>query len=162
MYKQRLLSSEPSGHGGRTSSSSYVHYGIGGAGNYHRLDHPLPPIPRSPVPAWQDRPGIYSSGIGGAGNMRSSKDRPTISPEESLARFRLQEIHKPRSYYIGIGGLGNRASNHSSSSSSSSSSVTGVKSIALSFELARKLVKRAAGNSAGRKRSNRAHIGVAV
>lgn len=104
----------------RSGSVAFIHYGIGGAGNYRRVgsansESDLTSAPTRPRPLAR-----FSSGIGGAGNIHLASERAVISTNEELARNRVRDKNYPSPYFIGIGGAGNRRSSHSSFSSISS------------------------------------------
>jgi hypothetical protein len=97
----------------------YIKSGIGGIGNFHRTSGAIP-IPVAPRITTTQSSGVFSTGIGGAGNSRTSKDRKTITPEEVLSRRSIQQDRAARNYHHGIGGAGNRASSNSNGSLSTS------------------------------------------
>jgi len=105
-----------------SGSAGFIHYGIGGAGNYRKAEPVFPAAALSYVPTMPRPRGPFSSGIGGAGNIRHASERAVISFEEELARSRARDNSSPTLYFVGIGGAGNRrGSRHSSPVSSSTS-----------------------------------------
>ena len=106
----------------RRASADYIHYGIGGAGNYCKAELASSTALPSSVPTMTRANGPFSSGIGGAGNIRDASERAVISFQEELARSRTRDNSSPTGYFIGIGGAGNRrGTKHSRASSTSSS-----------------------------------------
>lgn len=100
---------------GDRNATTYFHQGIGGAGNYRKVE-PLKPSNSSTRSNYsrQHRPHIarsmrefFSSGIGGAGNVHARSEAAILSTSEELARARARESNVPRSWYYGIGGIGN-------------------------------------------------------
>jgi len=93
----------------------YFHGGIGGAGNYRKIPRlsdpdpdPTTSTPRSRPPRrWHQH--IFSSGIGGAGNMHTRGEEAALTEAEEEARVRARDVQHPRlRWFVGIGGLGNR------------------------------------------------------
>jgi len=113
----------------------YFHGGIGGAGNYRkipRLEDSEPttstPRPRQPrrlhLPRWHQN--IFSSGIGGAGNMHTRGEEAALTEAEEEAKARARDIQPPRlRWFVGIGGVGNRRTRRQESPSSGYSGTTG-------------------------------------
>ena len=113
----------------RPSQRSYLHTGVGGAGNYHKFT-PAPPyllfppsslttsnMPSS-VPVAPRQPpnhhrsnlrSLFRSGIGGAGNVYSASNAASLS-EEEYARMKMKTMNDQPSgrWSVGIGGAGNR------------------------------------------------------
>lgn len=100
----------------------FIHYGVGGAGNYRRAE-PVPSaaLPSS-LPTMTRISGPFASGIGGAGNIHDASERAVISFQEELARSRTRDNSWPTGYFIGIGGAGNRRGSKRSRASSTYSS----------------------------------------
>ena len=129
---------------GDRSATVYFHQGIGGAGNYRKVE-PLNPSNSSSRSTYsrQHRPHIarsmrefFSSGIGGAGNVHARSEAAILSSAEELARARSRESNIPRSWYYGIGGVGNhrkRQITASPGSSLSSGTESGYSDQALPF-----------------------------
>jgi hypothetical protein len=100
---------------GRTKRN-YFHGGIGGAGNYHHVvgDNGAD---RGPYPHTAPRQSqlsrsitaLFSSGAGGAGNMRQGSEELALREreEEDHARARVRASQYPSRGFVGIGGLGN-------------------------------------------------------
>ena len=101
---------------GERPSSVYLHTGIGGRGNYHKFTPPedVTPISTSPQPPQSQRTrlprlqALFSSGVGGAGNIHPISEIPSLTVEEEQARTKIRESNSPLSWFVGIGGLGNR------------------------------------------------------
>ena len=100
---------------GDRNATVYFHQGIGGAGNYRKVE-PLKPSNSSTRSNYsrQHHPQIvrtmrefFSSGIGGAGNVHACSEAAILSSSEELARARARESNIPQSWYYGIGGIGN-------------------------------------------------------
>ncbi|MCJ1368009.1 hypothetical protein MMC16_007147 [Acarospora aff. strigata] len=105
----------------RSGSVGFIHYGVGGAGNYRRVESTsLTALP--PVPTNFRALGPFSSGIGGAGNIHEASERAMVSDHEELARSKIREKSSPSAHFIGIGGAGNRRGSRRSSASSNSAS----------------------------------------
>ncbi|KAI9810996.1 MAG: hypothetical protein M1827_005728 [Pycnora praestabilis] len=94
----------------RRSGNSYFRRGIGGAGNYCKLDPSIPAIPQAPSRPDLRSTSLLSSGIGGAGNIHFVSEKAFLSQEEELARSKMRDANTPLVYHYGIGGAGNRAS----------------------------------------------------
>lgn len=110
------------------STRSYVKVGLGGAGNYipnHKMASSTP----TPCPPRTEPTGAFYTGIGGAGNRASSRDRAFLSVEEDHERNELRRTSAATSWHHGIGGTGNQASSDDGSSRTSSvSSSSSLKS----------------------------------
>jgi len=92
----------------QSGSVDFIHYGVGGAGNYRRAELvPSAALPPS-IPTMTGASGPFSSGIGGAGNIHDVSERAVISFQEELARSRTRDDSSATGYFIGIGGAGNR------------------------------------------------------
>ncbi|KAA6407140.1 MAG: hypothetical protein FRX48_08941 [Lasallia pustulata] len=129
---------------GDRNATVYFHQGIGGAGNYRKVE-PLNPSTSSTrsTHSRQHRPHIarsmrefFSSGIGGAGNVHARSEAAILSSAEELARARARESNIPRSWYYGIGGIGNQKKRQitaSPGSSLSSGAESGYSDQALPF-----------------------------
>ncbi|KAI9832519.1 MAG: hypothetical protein M1819_004308 [Sarea resinae] len=125
----------------RRTNPGYVHSGIGGAGNYHKVDSSTPPPASSSQLVLPPRPAAsFSSGIGGAGNIHYACERAVLSSYEELARDRARENNTPTVYHVGIGGAGNRAARFTSSSSLSSNSSSQYSSTPLPLGAADQLI----------------------
>lgn len=120
---------------GDRNATAYFHQGIGGAGNYRKVES-LKPSNGSTRSNYsrQHHPHIvrsmrefFSSGIGGAGNVHARSEAAIISASEELARARARESNIPRSWYYGIGGVGNHRKRQITGSPGSSLS-SGVES----------------------------------
>lgn len=83
--------------------------GIGGAGNYHKVDPSKSSSPSFMHLSISRCKRSFTTGIGGAGNRVSHVEVPELSSTEKLARAKAQEKHATDSYHVGIGGTGNRA-----------------------------------------------------
>ena len=94
----------------------YFHGGIGGAGNYRKVVRDdttdFTPKPRTRQPNRSHLPGsltgLFSSGIGGAGNMHTRAEEAALTVEEEMKRARIRESHFAKRWFVGIGGMGNR------------------------------------------------------
>lgn len=94
----------------------YFHGGIGGAGNYRKIirdeNTALASKPQTRQPKGRHLPrslkGLFSSGIGGAGNMHTRVEEAPLTAEEEMKRARIRESHIAQRRHIGIGGMGNR------------------------------------------------------
>ena len=114
----------------RPSQRSYLHTGIGGAGNYHKYT-PQPQPSVIPPSAFASSSTISSnlpaalrqsqnhhrlnqrllfrSGIGGAGNVYAADDAASLSDEEYTRMKARVEMGRPKGRWcVGIGGAGNR------------------------------------------------------
>lgn len=113
-----------------TSPKSYTRSGIGGAGNVHKSSGKMatPSAPR--VKITKSSSNLFSTGIGGVGNVCTAQERAHLTPEELISRYILRRESCPQNYHIGIGGAGNCASSVSDNSGSSllSSSAPSYKS----------------------------------
>lgn len=102
----------------------YVHSGIGGAGNYHRVESRSQAIGFIKVSLSRCKK-TFTTGIGGAGNRHDSTEAAILSTGEP-AVARNQSYHTERNssgvYRFGIGGSGNQASRRDRIKSSASSS----------------------------------------
>ena len=94
----------------------YLHTGIGGAGNYHKLHrthdselaacsprsrrHHRTLFPR----AWQS---IFGSGKGGSSIAHTITATPAPGFVEEMTRVRSPESNFPSTWFVGIGGIGN-------------------------------------------------------
>ncbi|KAH7393547.1 hypothetical protein BKA64DRAFT_90679 [Cadophora sp. MPI-SDFR-AT-0126] len=101
-----------------SSTCRYTKSGIGGAGNIRKSTSTLV-VPSAPRVIPTPSKGMFSTGIGGAGNSRSYEERASISFEDALARDSIRKLPVAGSYHHGIGGVGNRSSFVDSSASSS-------------------------------------------
>jgi len=113
------------------ASRSYTKSGIGGIGNFCKTSAAIT-IPVAPRITITQSSGVFSTGIGGAGNVRESRERSLITPEEILSRSMMRRDSAAQSYHHGIGGAGNRTSLYgddslSTSLSSSASSNTSTR-----------------------------------
>lgn len=103
---------------GDRPKTMYFHGGIGGVGNYRKVirdDTTDPtPKPRTRQPHRSHLPrsltGLFSSGIGGAGNMHTRAEEAALTAEEEMKRARIRESHFAKRWFVGIGGMGNRRS----------------------------------------------------
>ena len=104
-----------------------------------RTRHPRRSHPRSLT-------GLFSSGIGGAGNMHSRREGASLTQEEESARARIRQSHFAKRWFVGIGGAGNfRGNQHRHSPGSdftntTSSSGYSTTSIGVAEVLRRKLL----------------------
>lgn len=109
--------------------NSYRKSGIGGVGNCHKSSGARAiPTPRITV---TQSSGLFSIGIGGAGNVRDCKDRSVITHEE-LISCKMIIKDSTQQHHHGIGGAGNSMSSSmreltSISLSSSTSSDTSAR-----------------------------------
>lgn len=114
-------------------TTRYVRSGIGGKGNYHKVDptsHPSSSVRLSLVDRCK-RP--FRTGIGGAGNrtvMTTSHEgnsSSVLSPAEQVAMVQTQREQAAAAaavggyHHVGIGGTGNRAKRESTQTSPSES-----------------------------------------
>lgn len=111
------------------SAHKYMRMGIGGAGNYRKGANvaAAPPIPHMSA---KRGTRVFTSGIGGAGNVHSANERSHVNFEEEIARSRALKKGSHQHVSFGIGGAGNRVDTRavapaapSTLASSSSSSV---------------------------------------
>ncbi|MCJ1375487.1 hypothetical protein MMC20_006724 [Loxospora ochrophaea] len=113
----------------RRPGTIYLHSGIGGAGNIYQTtaSDPLeiksssrrPSAPhshRGTLP--RSLRSFFGNGVGGAGNVHPLSEAFTLTQQEELARARTQESNYPDSWYVGVGGRGNKTSRVSSRQSS--------------------------------------------
>lgn len=100
---------------GDRNATVYFHQGIGGAGNYRKVE-PLNPSNSSTRSnhSRQKFPHVarsmrefFSSGIGGAGNVHARSEAAVLTSSEELARARARQSNVPSSWSYGIGGVGN-------------------------------------------------------
>ncbi|KAI9881421.1 MAG: hypothetical protein M1830_003428 [Pleopsidium flavum] len=105
-----------------SSSAGFIHYGVGGAGNYRKVEPSSPAAARPSVPMMPRAAEPFSSGIGGAGNIHHPSERAVISFDEGLVRSRARENSSPTPYFVGVGGAGNRRGRRQSSAASPSTS----------------------------------------
>jgi len=98
---------------------SYIRYGIGGAGNYHKKTN-MPSAPSTPAIAPRTC-GQFTSGIGGVGNIHYASERAILSFDEEVARGRAVQRNPSIVFHTGIGGAGNRTGERSTSASSTTS-----------------------------------------
>ncbi|KAI4130043.1 MAG: hypothetical protein LQ347_003523 [Umbilicaria vellea] len=129
---------------GDRNAAVYFHQGIGGAGNYRKVE-PLKAsnsstrsnYSRQKIPhVARSMREFFSSGIGGAGNVHARSEAAILSSSEELARARARQSNVPRSWYYGIGGVGNhrkRQISMSPGSSLSSGAESGYSDQALPF-----------------------------
>ncbi|KAI9826834.1 MAG: hypothetical protein M1832_005773 [Thelocarpon impressellum] len=104
--------SSPESSSAGPSPRGYVRLGIGGAGNFRKLEPPMPPA-YSPAPPSRVRarsPKTFSSGIGGAGNWRRVDQAAAISSYEAQVRDQVRAESASDGFFFGIGGAGNHAS----------------------------------------------------
>ena len=116
-------------------ATMYFHTGIGGRGNYHKTAAPdgsdgmagPPRIRRDYDRSYLPRSlhSLFSSGIGGAGNVHPINDAATLTADEELARSRTRDSRLPLRWFVGIGGMGNRTRRRYGSPNSSLTSSTG-------------------------------------
>ncbi|MCJ1304941.1 hypothetical protein MMC08_007754 [Hypocenomyce scalaris] len=147
---------------GDRNSKVYFHQGIGGAGNYRKVEpSKLSNSSTRSNYSRQHRPHMarsmrefFSSGIGGAGNVHSRSEAAILSSSEELARARARESNIPTSWYYGIGGIGNHRKSTRQVSGSPGSSLSsrepGYSDQALPLGAANAL-KRKMTNAWGRK-----------
>ncbi|KAL8795978.1 MAG: hypothetical protein Q9195_001554 [Heterodermia aff. obscurata] len=98
----------------------YFHGGIGGAGNYRKIvrDDITDSVPKTSTRQPTRQPNrshlpkslkkLFSSGIGGAGNMHTRAEEAALSAEEEAKRAKIREAHLAQRWFVGIGGMGNR------------------------------------------------------
>ena len=67
--------------------------------------HPRTEPRRSYLP--KSLTGLFSSGVGGAGNMHSQAEEASLTQDEELTRARIRESHFAKRWFVGIGGAGN-------------------------------------------------------
>jgi hypothetical protein len=112
------------------TSSTYLHCGRGGAGNYVKAPKTTSGN-RSSTVLGSDLPkstSKFASGRGGAGNIHDASERTMFSFDEELARqsSREKKMNEGGVYHVGRGGAGNLIpSTHPSSSRKDSSSSAG-------------------------------------
>ena len=90
-------------------ATTHARTDLGGFGNYRASSSSsnssnteiIVPCPSS---------GVFSTGIGGAGNSRDTKDAVSLSAEELDYRKQLQRDNSPVNMHFGIGGSGNKTS----------------------------------------------------
>lgn len=112
------------------TSRPHTKSGIGGIGNFHKSSGAIP-IPTAPRITITQSLGVFSTGIGGAGNVRLAREQALITPEEILSRSMIWRDSAAQIYHYGIGGAGNRTSSYTADdamSESLSSSASSVKS----------------------------------
>ncbi|KAI9793407.1 MAG: hypothetical protein M1816_000299 [Peltula sp. TS41687] len=103
----------------------YVHSGIGGVGNYHRVESRSQAIRFIKISLSRCKK-TFSTGIGGAGNRHDSSQAAMLSSssDDKVARrtkaSQYQERHASGVYHYGIGGTGNQAIKNKKNRSSSS------------------------------------------
>ena len=103
---------------GTSKPGSYVRVGIGGAGNWRKIDESLPAKtnPTTPLPRHRGATG-FSSGIGGAGNWHRATEVAAISPVEAVSREQIRAENVPEGFFFGVGGAGNHTSTSAKSGS---------------------------------------------
>ena len=103
-------STDTSSYHKKPGETRYVHWGIGGAGNYKKSD---PSVARLTKTFWRLSLNrcktSFSTGIGGSGNIRAGTQAAALSSNEQAIRARAYHERAPDIYHFGIGGMGNQA-----------------------------------------------------
>jgi hypothetical protein len=114
------------------TAQNYIHSGRGGVGNTFKAPATTNGInARGPASLFEtglpQTSGRFSSGRGGAGNIRESSEKAIFSFDEELERqtTRDQKIKEGAVWHVGRGGAGNWSTSQAVSGRKSSTSSTG-------------------------------------
>ncbi|KAI9885359.1 MAG: hypothetical protein M1823_002830 [Watsoniomyces obsoletus] len=91
----------------KNGNMRYVRTGIGGAGNYHKVDLSVWATSAGRASLLERCKRPFRVGIGGAGNRCMPDETPALPANEQAARVQAQREHLPTQIHVGIGGMGN-------------------------------------------------------
>lgn len=97
--------------------TTYAHTGLVAFGN-HRASPPSSSPSTTKIIVPRPSSGVFSTGIGGAGNSRDIKDAVSLSSEELDYREQLQRDNRPVNIHFSVGDAGNKTSKISNPASS--------------------------------------------